>query len=393
MTTMPHSNHKKILMIIGLFYPAVGGAERECQKLSKKLQEQGYSVSVLTQYRDALPAYEVIDDIPVYRKLRGWHLYEITYMISVLIFLFRHRKHFDVLCCFGLYLFTAPAILFGRVTGKKVLFRLEGAGEIGDFGSISQLTLRNFILRCAPWADGIIAISSEIEQKLMSNGFPRRKIHRIPNSVDTTIFFPRSPASRESVPIISYIGRLSREKGPDTLLKAINLLQGRVSHFKVFIVGDGELRPMLQNMVCEYGLKDSIHFTGSVPNVADYYQQSRVVVMPSYSEGMPLVLLEAMACGVPVIASRVGGILDVMGLPDQDAPEPEGYWISERGLLVTPGNEDALAAALYRLLTDQQLQERVSQNALAHIRAGYTLEQVIKNYIGLFTVRNPRQTE
>ena len=68
MTTMPHSNHKKILMIIGLFYPAVGGAERECQKLSKKLQEQGYSVSVLTQYRDALPAYEVIDDIPVYRK-------------------------------------------------------------------------------------------------------------------------------------------------------------------------------------------------------------------------------------------------------------------------------------------------------------------------------------
>jgi glycosyltransferase involved in cell wall biosynthesis len=150
---------------------------------------------------------------------------------------------------------------------------------------------------------------------------------------------------------------------------------------------------MLQNMVCDYGLKDCIHFTGSVPNVADYYQQSRVVVMPSYSEGMPLVLLEAMACGVPVIASRVGGILDVMGLPDPDAPEPEGYWISERGLLVAPGNEHALAAALYRLLTDQQLQKRVSQNALAHIRAGYTLEQVIKNYIGLFTVRNPRQTD
>lgn len=372
-------------MIIGLFYPFIGGAERECQKLSKKLLEQGCNVTVLTQYREGLPAHELIDAIPVYRKIRGWHLFEITYMLSVLIFLFRHRRQFDVICCFGLYLFTAPAVLFSRIFGKRVFFRLECAGEFGDFKSISQLRLGNFILRCASWADGIIAISNEIEQELMSNGFPANKIYRIPNSVDTSMFCSRTTVQNEATPIISYIGRLSRQKGLDVLVKAIKNLQEQLCGMKVFIVGDGELKPMLQKMVCEYGLEDIINFTGAVSNVTDYYQQSSIIVMPSYYEGLPLVLLEAMACGVPVVASRVGGILDVLGPPIQREPEAQGYGITARGILVEPGNEYALAAALYRLSTDQQLRESLSRNALAHIKEFYTLDQVIKKYSHLFT--------
>lgn len=374
-------------MIIGLFYPAIGGAERECQKLSKKFQEQGCNVSVLTQYREGLPAHEVIDATPVYRKIRGWHLFEITYMLSVLFFLFRHRRQFDVICCFGLYLFTAPAVLFSRIFGKRVFFRLECAGEFGDFKSIAQLKLGNLILRCASWADGIIAISSEIEQELMSNEFPARKIHRIPNCVDTSMFFPRSAAQNDAAPIISYVGRLSRQKGLDTLVNAINHLQGRLSLFKVFIVGDGELKPMLQKKVREYGLEDKITFTGAIPNVADYYSQSRIIVMPSYYEGLPLVLLEAMACGIPVVASPVGGILDVLGPPVNPVKTAAGYAIAERGIFVEPGNVDALAAALYLLSTDQLLRERLSHNALAHIKEFYTLDQVIKKYIELFTAQ------
>jgi glycosyltransferase involved in cell wall biosynthesis len=372
-----------LLMIIGLFYPAIGGAERECQKLSKKFQEQGCNVSVLTQYREGLPAHEIIDAIPVHRKIRGWHLFEITYMLSVAIFLFRHRRQFDVICCFGLYLFTAPAVLFSRIFGKKVFFRLECAGEFGDFKSISQLTLGNFILRCASWADGSIAISREIEQELVSNGFPARKIFRIPNCVDTSMFFPRGTLPNDSPPIISYIGRLSRQKGLDTLVKAVSLLQEKLTQFKVFIVGEGELKPILQEMVSGYGLNDKITFTGAISNVADYYQQSRIIVMPSYYEGLPLVLLEAMACGVPVVASPVGGILDVLG-PPVNPQTAAGYAIAERGIFVEPGNADAVAAALYLLSTDQLLRERISQNALAQIKQCYTLDQVIKKYFELF---------
>jgi glycosyltransferase involved in cell wall biosynthesis len=201
------------------------------------------------------------------------------------------------------------------------------------------------------------------------------------------MFFPCSTLPNDSPPIISYVGRLSRQKGLDTLVKAINQLQERLSLFKVYIVGDGELKPMLQNMVCEYGLEDKTTFTGAIPNVVDYYQRSRIIVMPSYYEGLPLVLLEAMACGVPVVASPVGGILDVLGPPVNPETAATGYAIAERGIFVEPGNVHALAAALYRLSTDKQLRERLSHNALAHIKEFYTLDQVIKKYIELFTAQ------
>ena len=105
--------------------------------------------------------------------------------------------------------------------------------------------------------------------------------------------------------------------------------------------------------------------------------------MPSYYEGLPLVLLEAMACGIPVVASPVGGILDVLG-PPVNPQTAAGYAIAERGIFVEPGNADAVAAALYLLSTDQLLRERLSQNARAHIKKYYTLDQVIKKYFELF---------
>jgi hypothetical protein len=79
-------------MIIAQFYPSIGGAEQECRKIAKQLKKTGHEVSVLTQYREDLPAYELIDGVPVYRKIRGWHWYELSYMLSVLILLFRYRK-------------------------------------------------------------------------------------------------------------------------------------------------------------------------------------------------------------------------------------------------------------------------------------------------------------
>ena len=119
-------------MIIGLFHPSVGGAEKECQKLSKRLIENGCSVTVLTQQQNGLPEYEEVDGIPVYRKVKGWHIFELTFMISVLHFLLTHRKEYDIIQCFGLYLFIPPALLMRYLYGKKVVARLECSGRFGD---------------------------------------------------------------------------------------------------------------------------------------------------------------------------------------------------------------------------------------------------------------------
>jgi glycosyltransferase involved in cell wall biosynthesis len=137
-------------------------------------------------------------------------------------------------------------------------------------------------------------------------------------------------------------------------------------------------------MVEEYDLKAVICFTGAVSNVIDYYQQSHIIVMPSYYEGLPLVLLEAMACGVPVVASRVGGIMDVLGMPHTSEPEAGGYWRTECGLLIQPGDAEALAAAILRLVTDNMLRQDLARRGRQKA-AAYSLERVVEQYRQLFT--------
>jgi glycosyltransferase involved in cell wall biosynthesis len=372
------------MMIIAQFYPSIGGAEQECRKIAKKLAEKGHQVSILTQYRDGLAAADVVDGIPVYRKIRGWHLYELTYMLSVFILLLRYRRSFDVICCFGLYLYIAPAILFRFLTGKRVLVRLESGGATGDLVNAEQLSSGALTLRCASRADGIIAISRQIEEELLARGFPVKKVFRIPNSVDTEIFSPAAHVKNQDIPVISYIGRLTRGKGVELFIEALTLLRQTNPEFKVFVVGGGEQRSCLEELVHARGMNDRITFTGEIadaPAIVTYYQHSYLIVMPSYSEGMPLVLLEAMACGVPVVASRVGGMTDVISLPEQQQPEPEGYWIGAHGILVPPGDVPALTAAIKRLLSDSELHRELSRKAREVAVNTYSLETVIQHYV------------
>jgi glycosyltransferase involved in cell wall biosynthesis len=384
---MTEQKQKKILMIIGLFYPCIGGAEQECQKIAKKLAEEGHQISILTQYRDGLAASDVVDGIPVYRKIKGWHLYELTYMLSVFILLLRYRRSFDVIICFGLYLFVAPAVIFSRLAGKKIIVRLESGGDTGDLLHAARLRNGSFVLACARRADFLIALSDQIKQELQERGFPRKRILRISNSVDTALFCPAPHTPHNSPPIISYIGRLKKEKGVEVLLQALHRLQGTTPRLQAVIVGDGEQRTCLQALAVEYKLSDQVTFTGELPgasSVIPYYQQSQAIVMPSYSEGMPLVLLEAMACGVPVIASRVGGIPDVLGMPLTIEPEAGGYWLAESGLLVDPGDAEALSAAVLRLVTDNGLRQALARKGRENA-AAYSLERVVEQYQQLFS--------
>jgi glycosyltransferase involved in cell wall biosynthesis len=362
----------------------VGGTERECSKIAGKLKSLGHEVSILTQSREDLPAHEVIDGLHVYRYIKGWHLFEFTYMLSVLSFLVRQRHNIDFILCFGLYLFTAPAVLFGRLLGKKVFCRLESARETGDFVRISKLKLGRFILRCAKRAHGAIAITKEIEAELLNNGFPSYKVIRIPNSVDTKEFGPG--LQKESEPfVICYVGRLAQGKGLQTLIKALIALREHTEKFEVFIVGDGELKKSLIEQVESCGLKKHVTFTGAVDNVVPYYQRSHVFVLPSHSEGMPLALLEAMACGATVVASKVGGIRDVLGPPEQEAPGPGGYWICRQGILVLPADDKALSEALCMLATHRPLLQALAQKALETVADFYSLETVVQQYIPLLS--------
>lgn len=382
-TKSPH----KILMLIGLFHPFIGGAERECQNLSKKFIALHHSVTVLTAFQEGLPSFEMVDGIPVHRKIRGWHFFELTYMLSVFMLLWRYRKNFNHIICFGLYLYTAPAVLFALCAGKKVSFRLECSGVFGDFQRIAKLQCEKFILRCARWAHTIIAISTDIEQELLSHGFAQKKIIRIPNSVDTRRFSVCVKPEPSGLPLITFIGRLDRQKGIDILLEALRLLMDKAVPFKACLVGDGPNRQELFEQAERLSLSGVVTFAGMQQDTVPYYRQADILVMPSRQEGLPLVLLEGMAGGLGIVAASVGGIPEVLSPAGSMQTACAGYTVCAHGLMVAPENAAALAAALQRLMEDAGLLRQIGSAARKHIEELYSLDIVAERYLRLMRMR------
>jgi glycosyltransferase involved in cell wall biosynthesis len=173
----------------------------------------------------------------------------------------------------------------------------------------------------------------------------------IPNAVDVSTP-PRSRPVERPRPLIVAVGRLKAPKDFPTLVSALAALPR--DSFDALIVGDGPDRPRLEEQIRTCGLAGRVRLAGERRDVPDLLAEADVFVLPSRSEGHPVSVLEAMAAGVPVVASRVGGI-------------PEQVDDGVTGLLVAPGDPEALAAALGRLAADPALRRRLG--AAGRVRA------------------------
>ena len=375
----------KLLMIIGQFYPNVGGAEKECQNLSKGLTEKGFSVRVLTQYKEGLPEYEEIEGIPVYRKIKGWHLFELTYMFSVLYFLIRHRKHYETIQCFGLYLFIPPALLMKYLFRKKVVARIECSGRFGDFWRIKQLKWKKLVISSSKRFDKIIFISSDIKRELIENQFPIRKLVRISNSVDIDKFKPCERLKDRGLKNICFIGRLEEQKGVEYLIRAMDIIKSKTNCVRLFIVGEGKLKTHLEELCKMLELENLVTFVGITHDVLPYYQDASIFVLPSISEGLSLTLLEAMASGLPVIATVVGGNTELVN-PSFESGKTikSGYHVGENGILINSGDARGLAEALLKLLSDEKLSKQLGTKARTHVEKNYSLKNIINKYLNLY---------
>jgi glycosyltransferase involved in cell wall biosynthesis len=375
----------KILMVISQFYPITGGAEKECQKLSGRLLKEGIAVTVLTQSCEGSPDYEVIDEIPVYRKMKGWHLYEYTYMLSVLWFLVKHIRHYDIIQCFGLYLFIPPVALIKYLFNKRAIARIEGPGCSGDFHRIKQLKCGQLILSSAQRLDRIIGISRDICREIKGNGFPDQSVVSIPNSVDVNCFRPGEDGRRGKVRNICFIGRLAEEKGVRYLIKAMMGVKKEWDGIQLYIVGDGPLRSGLEELSRQLGLMDDTAFVGHTDSVLSYYQEADLFVLPSLSEGLPLSLLEALSCGLPVIATAVGGSREIVDPHDEAGSIPVSqYHIGTYGILVNPKDVEGLARALLRSLKDRELSEHLGIAAQQYVKSTFSLDTVVDTYRALY---------
>lgn len=224
-------------------------------------------------------------------------------------------------------------------------------------------------------SDGIVAVSDVLRRELAAAGVPTSRLHMVRNA------FPgpspvAASAARDALGIeasevrIGWIGRLTPEKGADVLIRALPFLTTR--EVGVSIVGDGSEREALKALAHQLGVHERVHWHGSISEAGRYCTAFDVFVLSSRTEGTPIVLLEAMAGRVPVVATAVGGIPAVFG--------------NDGGLLVPPDDPEALARAIESTLHDRISSDARATTSYARLVADYGTTDWVHAYQRVYTV-------
>ena len=385
----------RVQMIVRLFFPWVGGAERQAHKLSKMLKEKNVEVEISTGWWfRGTPQREVLDGIPVFRNQTLWEMFRIRglrrfggylYMITLFWHLWRRRAEYEILHVHGLNYHAAVAVLAARWFGRKTVVKLANSGQASDIRKMTmgqQLPLSRFLLPLALQSDRFVATNRAIVQELISVGVPADKITQLPNGVESDAI-PVKVAYTLHTPVrLIFVGRLHEQKGLDVLLAAFQQLLKQHPSLRLQLLGDGPLREDLLALSQHLGIARQVDFVGMTEQVFEHLQQSDIFILPSRAEGHSNALLEAMACGLPVIVSDIPANLDVIEN-------------KRNGLTFAAGDPASLVNAVMLLLENLGLRERVGQMARQTIESQYSLSYIADRYISLYNdlLSNPNQVK
>lgn len=236
------------------------------------------------------------------------------------------------------YATALPALVMGRVLGAPVVLTEQSSlfsrARLGRFEGWYARTFVNRV-QC------VMPVSAHLAEQLRRHGI-RTPMKVVPNTVDTSLFYPDARSDPRDLPWrLLIVASFVEVKGYPNLLDAVAQLRQRRDDFHLDIVGDGPLRPDIEARIAALRLGDWVTLHGQLPKpaVADWMRRADLFVLASAWESLPCVLIEAMASGVPVVATHVGGVPEVVG--------------PEEGRLVPPGDPAALSAAIDEVLSNR----------------------------------------
>jgi glycosyltransferase involved in cell wall biosynthesis len=232
------------------------------------------------------------------------------------------------------------------------------------------------VRRAASWrTDDIVAVSDHLRGLLVERArIPAHRIEVIINGVDVRRFapLPGTPSHDDNDRfVVGHVARLDPIKNQEMLLRAFELVRRRVGYARLVIAGDGPARVSLVQLAASLGLGESVTFLGEVRDTADLYRSFDVFALSSLSEGTSMSILEAMASGVPVVATAVGGTPALV----QDG---------KLGVLVESGNADAMAHAISHLAEHRSAQRDLAARARAYTVAHYSEDTMLDRYASLY---------
>ncbi len=269
------------------------------------------------------------------------------------------------------------AVLAAKLTGRPVFVSFRyyepcysyGRGLLGSlYASVVGLIIR----ACLTWADKVVALTELLRRLAIKLGAEPSRVITLPILMSERLLDPGA-YDRDAIRVekglsghvVLFVGRLSHEKKVDTLVRAFHRIAQVLEDAQLVLVGGGPERRRLEQLCAELGIRDRVVFTGAIPRgeVIRYLAAADMFVLPSMMEGLPKALLEAMAMGKPIVATRAPGITEVVGH-------------GREALLVEVGDVDGLANAILTVLTDEELARRLASNARRTFERYYSYERL-----------------
>jgi glycosyltransferase involved in cell wall biosynthesis len=366
----------RVAMVVQRFRPAIGGAERQIERLAPLLAERGVAVTVITRRlrntaaRERLDGLEIIR-VPVPRGQRGA---SIAYTLGGVGALVRLRP--DVVHVHGLLSPATIGMVGSALIRKPAIAKILASGPRGSLDRLlakpmGQRRLRQVGRRFR----AVVTLAEESDRELLAHGVPRRLLVRIPNAVDATIFRPAHPREQgrlrsmlelPSGPIALYCGRLEAPKRVDRLVEAF----GRARVGNLLIVGGGSEEERIRELAANPEFEGRIILRPPVDDTAPLYRASDVYLSASVREGMSGSVLEAMASGICVAAVPAGGMTELL---DGGA-----------GTILPEDDTEQLAAAIQELMLDPARRERQAARARARVESRYSRERVADELVDLY---------
>ena len=387
----------RVLVLTTYYHPVIGGVESHARQLVQYLHANGYGVEVVTKRVGREPQPGALDGVPVHRiGPAGERRASGKWMMLPALFakLLQLAPRFDVLVCIDYRGIGVASVAAGQLFRKPVIAQGEVAGVLAgaDQESVSGLAPESPVTRLlkAPvravyrLADRVVCIGRDLEREALRAGVPRERVEYLPHGVDLARFHPPAPGERDRIradagwpaqrTIVLFVGRLSVEKGVMDLLEAWRIA-ARPDALLVLVGPDMTGHPWDAGaagraFVAARGLADSVRFEGHAADPSRFYRAADLFVQPSHFEALGNTAIEAMASGLPVIASGVGGLKDFC---------VDG----ENALVHPPHDPGSLARALTRLLDDSDLRARLGAAGLRTVTERFELNALLGRYARL----------
>jgi glycosyltransferase involved in cell wall biosynthesis len=378
------------ICLVTTSYPRWEGDHRSLfiYEVAHELQSQGNSVLVVSIHSPGAKRHESLAGVEVHRPMYlpekletlqkedggitvAWQKHPLTrlaiipFILAQAIAILRFSKDCDII--HANWSLSAFSTWLSKPFHRKPYVVTVHGSDIFKGSSIPVVSTLTRI--CLNSAHHIIAVSSALQQALITLGVDLEKITVISNGVNLDTFHPSNDPPGDN---ILFVGNLAESKGIEYLIKAMPGILQRLPGYRLTIIGDGPKRQDLEHLARSLEIQASIDFLGSLPQpvVGEWMRKSKIFVLPSLNEGFGIVLLEALASGLPVVGTEVGGIKDII--------------LPEVGALVPPANPERLASAILNILADEDRYKSIRSFAVQYVTARYTWKSKVQEIVGIY---------